>query len=56
MENELGRYIFRDVQSCDVSNNPEPDDPDKRGIVKYYLTPLPQVENVENFGNVVSSD
>ena len=56
MENEQGRYIFRDVQSCDVSNNPKPEDPDKRGIVKYYLTPLSQFENVENFGNVVSSD
>ena len=44
------------MQSCDVSNNPELEDPDKRGTVKYYLTPLPQFENVLNFGNVVSSD
>ena len=56
MENEQGRYIFGDVRNSDASNNPKPEDPDKRGIVKYYLKPLPQFENVENFGNVVSSD
>ena len=38
-----------DEPSCDVSNNPNPEDPDERGIVYYF-------ENVENFGNVVSSD
>ena len=61
MENEQGRYLSVDVLSCDVSNNPDPKDldpkdPDKRGIVNYYSEPSPQFENVENFGNVVSSD
>ena len=44
MENEQGRYISMDVPSCDVSNNPDPEDPDERGTVNYY------------FGNIVSSD
>ena len=48
-------------QSCNVSNNQNPDnldpeDPDERGTVNYYLAPSPQFENVENFGNVVSCD
>ena len=45
-----------DVLSCDVSNNLDPEDPDERGTINYYLAPSPQFENVENFGNVVSSD
>ena len=50
-----------DMQSCDLSNNldPEdldPEDLDERGTFNYYLAPSPQFENVENFGNVVSSD
>ena len=50
-----------DVPSCDVSNNPDPedldpDDPNDRGTVKYFLAPSPELENVENFGNDVSSD
>ena len=61
MENEQMRYLSMDVPSCDVPNNPDPkdlnlEDPDERGTVNYYLTPSPQFENVENFGNVVSSD
>ena len=48
-ENEQGRYLSVDEPSCDVSNNPNPEDLDERGIVYYF-------ENVENFGNVVSSD
>ena len=35
MENEQGRYVSMDVPSFDVSNNPDPEDPDledqKRG-------------------------
>ena len=50
-----------DVPSCDVSNNPDPkdldlEDPDESGTINYYLAPSPQFGNVENFGNVVSSD
>ena len=44
-----------DVLSCDVSNNPVPDSNEK-GTVNYYLAPSPQFENVENFGNAISSD
>ena len=59
--NKQGRYLSMDVPSCDVLNNPypedlNPEDPDERGTVNYYLAPSPQFENVENFGNVVSSD
>ena len=45
-----------DVPSCDVSNNPELEDPDERGTINYYLAPSPQFKNVKKFGNVVSSD
>ena len=50
-----------DVPSCDVSNNPDPkdlgpEDPNERGTINYYLAPLPRFENMENFGNIVSSD
>ena len=45
-----------DVPSCDVSNNPDPEDPTKSVTVNYYLESSPQFENVENFGNTVSSD
>ena len=45
-----------DMSSCIVSNNLDPEDLDMRGNVKYYLTPLPQFENVKNFCTVVSSD
>ena len=26
MENEKGRYVSMDVEGCDVSNNPDPDE------------------------------
>ena len=44
MENEQGRYVSVDVPSCDVSNNLDPKDPDledpnERGTIKYYLAP-----------------
>ena len=50
-----------DMPSCDVSNNPnsedpDPEDPNKRETINYYLALSPQFENVENFGNVVSND
>ena len=61
MEKEQGRYLYVDVPSCDFSNNPDPEDldpedPNKRGIFNYYLPLSPQFENMENFGNAVSSD
>ena len=61
MENDQGRYLSMDVPSCDVSNYPDPkdldpEDPYERGTINYYLAPSPQFGNVENFGNVVSSD
>ena len=45
-----------DVPSCDVSNNPNPEDLNEKGTINYYLASSPQFENVENFGNVVSSN
>ena len=39
MENEQGRYLSMDTPSCDVSNNPNPEDPDERGTINYYLAP-----------------
>ena len=61
INNEQGRHVYMDVPSCDVSNNPDfedpnPEDPSEKGTVNYYLALSPQFENVENFGNVVSSD
>ena len=56
LENEQWRYLYMDVLSCDVSNNPNPEDPNEKGTVNYYFAPSPQFENVENFGNVVSSN
>ena len=61
MENEQERYLSVDVPRCNVSNNPDPEDLDhkdldERRTVNYYLASSPQFVNVENFGNVVSSD
>ena len=42
--------------SCDVSNNPSVEDLDESAHVQYHLAPSPQFENVENFGNSISSD
>ena len=41
IENEQGRYVSVDEPSCDVSNNPYPEDTEERGTVKYYLAPSP---------------
>ena len=56
MENGQGGYLSVDVPSCDISNNLYPEDPDERRTLNYYLAPSFQFENVENFGNIVSSD
>ncbi|KAL6313700.1 hypothetical protein AAG906_010118 [Vitis piasezkii] len=46
MEGEQGRYVSVDGEGCDMSNNLDPEDP-------IEFSPF---ENVENIGNVVSSD
>ena len=43
-----------DVVSCDVSNNPYPNDLVEFSLVQYHLAPSLPVENVEDFGNVSS--
>ena len=45
-----------DTAFCDVSNNPDVEDSDESSPIQYHLGPSPQFENVENFGNVISSD
>ena len=50
-----------DVSSFDVSDNPypenlDPEDPNDRGTVNYYLAPSSRFENVKNIGNIVSSN
>ena len=45
-----------DVASYDVSNNPDAEDLDESSPVQYHLAPSPQFENMENFGNAISSD
>ena len=56
LENEKGVYVSVDATSCDVSNNPDTEDLDESSPVQYHLVPSPQFENVENFGNAISSD
>ena len=56
LENEQGIYVFVDVTTCDVSNNPDDEDLDESSPIRYHLAPSPQFENVENLGNVISSD
>ena len=56
LENEQGIYVSRHTTSCDVSNNPDAEEPDDSSPVHYHLPPSPQFEHVENFGNVISSD
>ena len=56
LENEQGIYVSMDAESCDVSNNPDVEDLDKSSPVQYHLAQSPQFENVENFGNALSSD
>ena len=56
MENEQGIYVFTHATSCDVSNNPDAEEPDEASPVQYHSPPSPQFEHVENFGNTISSD
>ena len=39
MENEQGRYILVDMEGCDFSNNPHPEDPIEYAPVQYQLAP-----------------
>ena len=55
-ENEQEIYISVNATSCDISNNPGVEDQDESTSVQYHLTPSPQFENMENFGNSISSD
>ena len=45
-----------DVTSCDVSNSLDLEDLEESPPIMYHLAPSPRFENVENFGNYVSSD
>ena len=45
-----------DAADCDVSNNPDAEDPDESSPVQYHLAPSLQFENVENFFNDISSN
>ena len=56
LENEQGIYVSGHAASCDVSNNPDAEEPDESSPIHYHLPPLPQFEHVENFGNVISSN
>ena len=56
MENEKGRYLSMDEAGCDVSNIPNPKDLVESSPIQYHLVPSLEFENVENFGNSISSD
>ena len=56
MENDQGVYVSAHKASCDVSNNPDVEEPDETSLIQYHLPPSPQFEHVENFGNAISSD
>ena len=56
LENEQGIYVSVYVATCDISNNPYAKHLDESSPVQYHLAPSPQFENVENLGNVISSD
>ena len=55
LENEKGIYVSAHTVSCDVSNNPNVEEPDESSPVHYHLPPTPQFEYVENLGNVITS-
>ena len=56
LENKQGIYVSTHAASCDVSNNPNAEEPNESSPVHYHLPPSPQFEHVQNFGNVISSD
>ena len=56
MESKQGRYVSVDREGYDMSNNPDPKDPIEFSPIQYHSAPSLEFENVENIGNVVSSD
>ena len=55
LENEQGIYVSTHATSCDLSNNPDVEEPDESSPVYYHLPPTLQFVHVENLGNVISS-
>ena len=55
LENDQGIYVSTHAASCDVSNNPDVEEPDESSPVHYHLPPTPQFEHVENLCNAISS-
>ena len=55
LENEQGIYVSTYAASCDVSNNPDVEEPDESSPVQYHLPPTPQFEHVENLSNTILS-
>ncbi|RVW29127.1 hypothetical protein CK203_096789 [Vitis vinifera] len=55
-ESEQGRYVSVDRKGCDMSNNLDPEDPIEFSPIQYHSALSLQFENVENIGDVVSSD
>ena len=55
LENKQGIYVSVRAVSCDVSNNPNVEEPDESSPIHYHLQPTPQFEHVENLGNVINS-
>ena len=55
MENEQEIYVSAHAVSCDVSNNPDVEEPDESSPIHYHLPLTPQFEHVENLGNAISS-
>ena len=56
LENEQGIYISTHAASCDISNNPDAEEPDESSPIHYHLPPSPQFEHVQKFGKAISSD
>ena len=55
LENNQGIYVSAHAAACDVSNNPDVEEPDESSPIHYHLPPTPQFEHVENLSNVISS-
>ena len=55
LENKQRIYVSAHAASCDVTNNPDIEEPDESSPIHYHLPPTPQFEHVENLGNEISS-
>ena len=55
LENGKRIYVSTHAASCDVSNNPDVEEPNESSPVHYHLPQTPQFEHVENLGNAISS-